>query len=152
MKNLNFSDGLEEYRLNDRITVRFNPTDVSFLEKLAAAFERMDALQEEIRAAGESLTEEQIFPFARAQDAKMRECLDSLFDVPVCGALFGPVNLYASAGGFPLWANLLVAVSEEVEASMQSELRAREKRIAKYTAKYQAPLPSRSGEGGSPQG
>ena len=137
MKNLSFSDGQEEYRLNDRVTVRFNPTDVSFLEKLAAAFERMDTLQEEIKTAGETLTEDQVFPFARSQDAKMRACLDSLFDVPVCDALFGPVNLYASAGGFPLWANLLIAVSEEVESSMQSELRAREKRIAKYTAKYQ---------------
>ena len=33
MKNLSFSDGLEEYSLNGRVTVRFNPTDASFLER-----------------------------------------------------------------------------------------------------------------------
>ena len=44
MKSLNFPDGFEDYRLNDRVTVRFNPTDVSSLEKLASAFEKMDTL------------------------------------------------------------------------------------------------------------
>ena len=29
------------------------------------------------------------------------------------------MNLFASAGGLPVWANLLLAVSEEVEAAMQ---------------------------------
>ena len=47
MKSLSFSDGLEEYSLNDRVTVRFNPTDASFLERLAELFSRLDALQEE---------------------------------------------------------------------------------------------------------
>ena len=46
------------------------------------------------------------------------------------------MNLFASAGGLPVWANLLLALSEEVEGAMQGELTAREKRIAKYTAKY----------------
>ncbi|MBQ6427472.1 MAG: hypothetical protein IJK03_01730 [Oscillospiraceae bacterium] len=46
------------------------------------------------------------------------------------------MNLFASAGGLPVWANLLLALSEEVEASMQGELKKREARIAKYTAKY----------------
>ena len=46
------------------------------------------------------------------------------------------MNLFASAGGLPVWANLLLALTEEVEAAMQGELSAREARIAKYTAKY----------------
>ena len=46
------------------------------------------------------------------------------------------MNLFASAGGLPVWANLLLALTEEVESAMQSELTAREARIAKYTAKY----------------
>ncbi|MBQ3704808.1 MAG: hypothetical protein II885_19020 [Oscillospiraceae bacterium] len=46
------------------------------------------------------------------------------------------MNLFASAGGLPVWANLLLALTEEVESAMQGELTAREARIAKYTAKY----------------
>ena len=136
MKNLSFSDGLEEYTLNDRVTVRFNPTNASFLECLAALFEKLDALQEEVVAAQETTPEEEVFPLAKSLDARMRDLLDGFFGIPVCGALFGSMNLFASAGGLPVWANLLLALTEEVEAAMQGELTGREARIAKYTAKY----------------
>ena len=138
MKTLNFSDGLEEYRLNDRVSVHFNPTDVGFLEKLTETYEKLDALQEELNAARSTLTEAEVFSFARGQDAKMRTVLDSLFDKPICDVLFGPLNLYASAGGFPVWANFMIAITDEVKAAMKGELAAREKRIAKYTEKYTA--------------
>ncbi|MBQ3804142.1 MAG: hypothetical protein II845_10665 [Oscillospiraceae bacterium] len=136
MKQLQFSDGLEEYSLNDRVTVRFNPTDASFLERLAELFSSLDALQEEVAAAQESTPEEEVFPLAKSLDARMRDLLDSFFGTPVCEALFGSMNLFASAGGLPVWANLLLALTEEVEAAMQGELSAREARIAKYTEKY----------------
>lgn len=42
----------------------------------------------------------------------------------------------ASACGLPVWANLLLAVTEEVEGAMQGELNKREARIARYTDKY----------------
>ncbi len=138
MKSLNFSDGLEEYRLNDRVTVRFNPTDMNFLEKLSAAFGKLDALQEEVRDSRDSITDDrEVFPVARELDAKMRAILNELFDADICTPLFGGLNLFASSGGLPVWANLMLAVSEEVQNSMSAELAAREKRIAKYVAKYQ---------------
>ncbi len=136
MRELHFSDGLEEYRLNDRVTVCFNPTDAGFLEKLTATYEKLDALQEEVNAARETLKDEEIFPFAKAQDRKMRALIDSLFGCDLCAQLFGPMNLYASAGGFPVWANLMLCITEEVQSRMQGELKEREARIAKYTAKY----------------
>jgi hypothetical protein len=54
----------------------------------------------------------------------------------VCTPLFGEMNLFASAGGLPVWANLLLAIADEVQASMDSELKHREARIRKYTEKY----------------
>ena len=51
--------------------------------------------------------------------------------------LFGSMNLFASAGGLPVWANLMLAVADEVEACMQGELKKLEAKISKYTAKYQ---------------
>ena len=136
MKQLNFSDGLEEYSLNDRVTVRFNPTDASFLERLAELFSRLDALQEEVSALQETTPEDEVFPLAKSLDGRMRELLDTFFGQPVCEPLFGSMNLFASAGGLPVWANLLLALTEEVESAMQGELTAREARIAKYTDKY----------------
>ena len=137
MKTLHFADGLEEYSLNSRVSVRFNPTDVGFLEKLSATFEKLDALQEEVRASRESITDDrEVFPIASDLDAKMRAILNELFDSDICTPLFGEMNIFASSGGLPVWANLMLAISEEVQGSMSAELAAREKRIAKYVDKY----------------
>lgn len=137
MRELNLDLGVEEYALCGRVTVAFNPTDLGFLEKLTEVYGRMDALQERVNKAREELAEEKdIFPFARDIDREMREVLDGLFGKAVCEPLFGRMNLYASAGGFPVWANLLLAVTEECESAMQGELKKRDERIAKYTKKY----------------
>ncbi len=138
MKSLSFSDGNQDYRLNDLVTVRFNPTDMGFLERLSSAFEKLDAIQEEVRASRESITDErEVFPLARDLDGKMRSILNELFSEDICTPLFGSMNLFASSGGLPVWANLLLAISEEVENAMSAELAQREKRIAKYVEKYQ---------------
>ena len=137
MKTLIVDTGLEEYRLNDRVTVRFNPTDVGFLEKLSAAFRKLDELQDQVRASRESITDDrEVFPVARELDARMRAILNELFDTDICTPLFGGMNLFASSGGLPVWANLMLALTDEVETSMSSELAAREKRIEKYVKKY----------------
>ena len=137
MRELKFSDGLEEYRLNDRVTVRFNPTDVGFLEKLSHTFEQLDSLQDEVRKSRDSITDDrEVFPIVRELDAKMRDVINELFGDDVCTPLFGSVNLFASSGGLPLWANLLLAIIDEVQTVMKGELDAREKRIAKYVEKY----------------
>ena len=47
------------------------------------------------------------------------------------------LSLFASSGGLPVWANLMLAVTDEVQGALQGELAAREKRIAKYVEKYQ---------------
>ena len=138
MRELKFSDGIEEYRLNDRVSVRFNPTDVDFLEKLSSTFEKLDALQEETRKSRETITDDrEVFPVARELDGKMRAVLNDLFGKEICEPLFGSMNVFASSGGLPVWANLMLAISDEVQSSMSSELAAREKRIEKYVKKYQ---------------
>ena len=139
MKSISIPDGVEEYNLNDRVTVRFNPTDVGFLERLHHVNTRLTELQAQLNNAKDSLGEDEagIFALASDLDSQMRTELDSLFDVPICEALFGSTNLYASAGGFPVWTNFLLAIAEETGAAMQSELAAREKRIAKYVEKYE---------------
>ena len=137
MKDIRIPDGLEEYRLNDAVSVRFNPTDLSFLERLTAAFEALDAVQEEVRLSREKITDErEVFPLARELDGRMRGILNGLFDTEISTPLFGGMNLFASSGGLPLWANLMLALWDEVQDSMSAELAAREKRIAKYVSKY----------------
>ncbi len=41
------------------------------------------------------------------------------------------------SGGLPVWANLMLAITDEVQSALRGELAAREQRIAKYVEKYQ---------------
>ena len=135
MKELNFDLGLNEYDLGGKVTVRFNPTDVSFLEKLSESFAALDQIQEEVKR--EEITDEKdVYNLAKNLDIRMREIIDALFGMDVCTPLFGEMNLFASAGGLPVWANLMLAIADEVQDSMDSELTQREARIRKYTEKY----------------
>ena len=77
-----------------------------------------------------------MFPIVRELGTRMRDVMNELFGDDVCAPLFGSVNLFASSGGLPLWANLLLAITDEVQSAMKGELDAREKRIAKYVEKY----------------
>ena len=135
MKELNFDLGLNEYDLGGKVTVQFNPTDVSFLEKLSESFAALDQIQEEVKR--EEITDEKdVYNLAKNLDIRMREIIDALFGMDVCTPLFGEMNLFASAGGLPVWANLMLAIADEVQDSMDSELKHREARIRKYTEKY----------------
>ena len=137
MKNLTFDNGIVEYDLGGKVTVRFNPTDVGFIEKLFESFASLDRIQEEIRQSKEEISDEKkVYRLAKNLDTRMREIINALFGQDVCTPLFGEMNLFASAGGLPVWANLMLAIAEEVEASMQGELKQREARIKKYTEKY----------------
>ena len=42
-----------------------------------------------------------------------------------------------SSGGLPVWANLMLALTDKVQSAVQGELAAREKGIAKYVEKHQ---------------
>ena len=137
MKNLTFDTGIEEYNLGGKVTVHFNPTDVGFLEKLSDSFAALDLIQEEVKLSQEEVTDEKdVFNLAKNLDGKMRDILNALFGEDVCTPLFGSMNLFASASGLPVWANLMLAVADEVETSMSGELKKREARIKKYTEKY----------------
>lgn len=137
MKELNFENGLVSYSLNGQFEVTFNPTDSNFVERLYSAFEDLDKKQEGYKAQIEKMADKkEIFEFARERDAEMRSIIDGVFDAPVSDAVFGGMNVYALAGGLPVWSNLMLAVMDEIDTAFSREQKATNPRIAKYTAKY----------------
>ena len=114
MKSISFDTGINAYDLCGKVTVRFNPTDVGFLEKLSDSFAALDLIQEEVKLSQEEITDEKdVFNLAKNLDGKMRDILNALFGMDVCTPLFGSMNLFASAGGLPVWS----AVGKRVEDS-----------------------------------
>ena len=66
----------------------------------------------------------------------MRALLDGLFDKPICGELFGDMNVYALAGGLPVWANLLLALIDEMGESFEEQRQLADPALARHLAKY----------------
>ena len=140
MKNLNVAMGVEEYSLNDRVTVSFNPTDMAFAERLTKAFEELEQLQEQAKdlvASIDGNDPRPIFADLRAVDADMRKAVDRLFETEVSDALFQGVRLYAASEGLPVWNNLLLALVDEIDAAYKREKKAMDERIRKYTERYE---------------
>ena len=125
----------QEGPLEIRITANRKPYYIN--TGVSRAFSELDALQEEVRLTREKITDDrEVFPIARELDGKMRGILNDLFGKEVCEPLFGSMNLFASSGGLPVWANLMLAITDEVQSALRGELAAREQRIAKYVEKY----------------
>lgn len=115
----------------------FNPTDSFFIEKLFAAFETLDKKQEEYAAKiKEKKNNREVFDIARKMDEEVRDIIREVFDFDVCAALFSTRNVYAMGDGFPIWANLLLGIMDEVDTAFAREQKATNPRVARYTKKY----------------
>lgn len=137
MAELKFDDGKVEYTLNGKCSVRFNPTDGTFTERLFNCFTDLDKKQEAYKAEIEKCGDKsEIFNIARRRDAEMREMIDSVLGASVCDALFGDMNVYALADGLPVWCNLMLAIMDECNSAFSREQMRTNPRISKYTAKY----------------
>lgn len=120
--------------------VRFNPTDVFFLERLSQTAEalaaRDDERTEQLRKAGGA----EAFALFRALDEEARRAIDALFNAPVCESAFAGCFLFAAVNDLPLWLNILLAAADAMyEAGVSMENRAMRRLKSyenKYTAKY----------------
>lgn len=137
MKELQINTGVESYQINGQFAVTFNPTDSAFVERLFSAFDGLDSKQESYKAEIEKIGDRrEIFAVARKRDEEMREMIDSVLGAGCCAAVFGDMNVYAMAEGLPVWANLLLAVIDEIDTTFAREQKATNPRIEKYLKKY----------------
>lgn len=115
----------------------FNATDSTFVEKLFNAFDTLDKKQEAYKAEVEkTANKREVFETARKMDKEMRDIIGEVFGFDICSALFGGMNVYALADGLPVWANLMLAIMDEVDTAFSREQKATNPRISKYTKKY----------------
>lgn len=138
-KSLNFDTGVVEYVINDAATVRFNPTDSAFAERLYNVFSDLDARNDEFQARVDEIGGGvEMFAYANERDREMREIIDGFLGEGVADALFPGMNCYALADGLPVWINLMFALAEEVEAAYTDEQRKTDPRVKSYNRKYDA--------------
>lgn len=138
MTELNFNTGRKVFNINGAVEVEFNETDADFVERLFDVFSALDKKQEKYRGMVEKEADKRkVFEIMRSFDAEIREEINSLFEKDVCSPLFGHMNVFALADGLPLWANLLLAIMDQIDTAFTREQRATNPRVQKYTAKWQ---------------
>lgn len=138
MTELKFGLGLRKFNLNGQVEVFFNDTDADFVERLFNIFYGLDEKQSYYEKRVEKMADnKEIFAFMRELDGEIRGAIDDLFNEDVCKPLFGTMNVFALADGLPLWANLMLAVIDQVDTAFAREQKATNPRIQKYTAKWQ---------------
>lgn len=136
MKELTFLDGIEEFHVNGKYTLRFNPADPEFADRLYTAFDELSKRQKARNAETEKLSPCETFAYLREMDKEMRETIDGVFGDAVCEQLFGGISMYASADGMPVWMNFLFCIMDELDESIKREKAFHSEKLAKYTKKY----------------
>ena len=134
---MKISTGVREYRLNDKCTVCFNPSDPAFANRLYTAFDELKKKQDARDNDVDKMSAREAFDWLNQMDKEMRETIDGVFNQPICEALFGNVSVYAIADGVPLWMNFMLAIMDELDEGIKREKAFHNERLTKYTKKYQ---------------
>lgn len=130
--------GVQEISINGKVSVYVNLTDINFVERVFSAFDAMDKQQEKYQAVLKDEADAKvIFETAHAMDAEMRDLINSLFDLDVCTPIFGEMNVYAIAGGLPLWCNLMLCLIDNMNDTFAAEKKQTNPKLQKYLAKFQ---------------
>lgn len=137
MTELKIYTGVREYRLNDKCTVCFSPSDPAFADRLYTAFDDLKKKQDARDNDVDKMSAREAFDWINQMDKEMRETIDGVFNQPICETLFGNVSVYAIADGVPLWMNLMLAIMDELDEGIKREKAFHSERLAKYTKKYQ---------------
>lgn len=140
MEKITFDTGRVEYEINGAAKVSFNPTDTAFVERVYNLFSELEANQEAYQKRVDEIGEDgaAMFGYACERDAEMREKIDGVLGKGVADALFPDMNCYALADGFPVWINLMFAITEKIDAAFTKEQKRTDPRMRAYSKKYEA--------------
>ena len=139
MIDLSPQSGLIEVKIKivGEVTVVFNPTDLSFMERVFNTFDMLDTMQEKYgNAISDKNNYTEVFAIAKKTDADMRNAIDAVFEQAVCDTLYGSCNVFMLAEGLPSWANLMLSIVDLMDETFTREKKATNPRMQKYISKY----------------
>lgn len=136
MKSINTGTKVEEYNIDGKIVLRFNPADATFVKNFNAAFKALAEAQSELAEAAKNADDETFFDVSAATNTKLRGILNDLFGEDICTPIWGTMDLTALSDGLPLWFNFMMALIDEIDADMENVKDIRSARLDAYLAKY----------------
>lgn len=144
MQNLSFEDGYKEFTVNgdSERKIRFNPADLSILERFNTARKKILEKQNEIgdldiNPDGSAAVTEDMMNQASDLIIELNqficEQVDFIFNAPVSKAAFWNQSPLSTVKGVSLFERFLTAAQALVEKELEVEEAASKKRVQKYT-------------------
>lgn len=138
MDNLSFETGVVEYSVNGGRTIKFNPSDVGFMDTLYSLVAKIDSIDKESQKKRDKQDDlAKLFDNFRNTDKKMRDAVDAVFGDGFCDDVFDGIRLVAVSDGITVLENFVFAVLDKMDESVHANIAVRNDRIKKYTDKYQ---------------
>lgn len=143
IQNILFDDGLKSFMVqNDpNRVIRFSPADYGLIERIDTAGKRMqDAVKKigvdiELRSNGEPLEDiEAVAEVIREVNKVIFEQVDYIFNSQVSEIVFGNQSPVSTVKGKFLFENFMNAVTPYLVQELETEQKASNARIKKYTS------------------
>lgn len=120
---------MKTFDINEKIVVSIDPDSAEFAGRVFDTLSAVDKKQRRlIRAKG--IASADYYDLSKSTERSMRQQIDTLFNAPVCEAVFGADPIFALSGGCPLWFNLLEGIIHTLSVPPTTECRRIMKRYA----------------------
>lgn len=120
---------MKTFDINEKIVVSIDPDSAEFAGRV---FDTLSAVDKKQRGLGRAkgIASADYYDLSKSTERSMRQQIDTLFNAPVCEAVFGADPIFALSGGCPLWFNLLEGIIHTLSVPPTTECR----RIARLYA------------------
>lgn len=136
MNQLTMNNGVKAYAVNGiENALYFNPLDADFAKRILDAIPKCQKIMENKQISTDDEAEV-LFAKLREADKEIRAAIDEAFGQPLCEKIFTETRVTALADGFPLWLNLILAVVDEIDASISRVDKQSSEKLQYYTGKY----------------
>lgn len=152
---LSFDDGYKNLEINGdpKKVIRINPTDVSFVKRIAGLEDKakeigekygdidLDGLNELKDLSPDEPDFGKMKKAAETMDKverSIRELIDSAFETPVCDTVFGDLNCLSPANGAPIYINFIRSIFGYIKQELDKQNAESEAKISKYTTAAQS--------------
>lgn len=121
---------MKTFDINGKIVVSIDPNSAEFAGRV---FDTLSAVDKQQRGlTREGIASADYYDLFKSTERSMRQQIDTLFNAPVCEAVFGADPIFALSGGCPLWFNLLEGIIHILSVPPTTECR---RIMKKYAAK-----------------
>lgn len=136
MADLQINTGVEEFTLNGKFVVSYNPADPAFVSGLYNRFADLEERDRAWREKIKTLEGVDVLNAWAEGDALFRDALDDVLGAGCCAAVCGKTSVLAIADGAPIWMNILLAIIDTMDSAVAREQKATNPKLQKYLSKY----------------